>query len=139
MVLDKEGPSDFSPPPSFLAIALAAHPGRPFGPIWPTYTPHMPSNYPLSPPPRPLRFGSLRYWQRADRKFAKFTKRTLLTCEPKRHHRCWSVGILGPPYHYYRYSGKLLAFSCKLALFARKFRFYCVFSTLFFPGKEPLL
>ena len=67
----------------------------PFGPIWRTYMPHMPSNYPYHPPPRPLRFGSLRYWQRADRKFAKFTKRTLLTCEPKRHHRCWSVGILG--------------------------------------------
>ena len=139
MVLDKEGPSDFSPPPSFLAIAPG---GRPGCPVWADMA-HLHTPYtlklPLSPPPRPLHFGSLRYWQRADRKFAKFTKRTLLTCEPKRHHRCWSVGILGRPYHYYRYSGKLIAFPCKLALFARKFRFYCVFSTLFFPGKEPLL
>ena len=140
MMPDSTCPFIFSPPPSFLVIAPG---GRPGCPVWADMAylhAHMPSNYPLSPPPPPpLRFGSLRYWQRADRKFAKFTKRTLLTCEPKRHHRCWSVGILGRPYHYYRYSGKLVASSCKLALFARKFRFYCVFSTLFFPGKEPLL
>ena len=77
--------------------------GPPTHPICPQTTPY-------HPPPGPLRFGSLRYWQRADRKFAKFTKRTLLTGEPKRHHRCWSVGTLGPPYHYYRCSGNWLLF-----------------------------
>ena len=87
--------SDFSPPPSFLAIAPG---GRPGCPVWSDMA-YLNAPYtlklPLSPPPRPLRFGSLRYWQRADRKFAKIFQTHSATGEPKRHHRCWSVGILG--------------------------------------------